>query len=63
MGAIVEAVAGVLVRSGTATAQGARAAVEQALHDPALKDGARRAAASLGALDAHQEFARLVESA
>ena len=62
LGAIVEAGAGVLIRSGVATPQEVRAAVERALHDPALEAGARRAAAALGALDAPSEFARIVKS-
>lgn len=60
MTAIEEAGAGVLVRSGSATARGVRAAVERAL---GLREGARAAARKLRALHAPDEFLRLVEEA
>ena len=60
MEAMVAAGAGVLVRSGTATAQEVRAAVQRALQ---LKEGARRAAGLMAALDAAHEFGAAVRSA
>lgn len=60
MGAIVEAGAGVLVRSGTATAKEIRAAVEEALQ---LKAAAQRAAAMMSALDAPREFRAVITAA
>jgi UDP:flavonoid glycosyltransferase YjiC (YdhE family) len=60
MTAIAEAGAGLLVRSGTATTGSVRAAVDRALHDEALRDGARRAAEGMRVLDAPSEFRRLL---
>lgn len=63
MSAIEAAGAGVLVRSGTATPQKVRAAVELALRDPALKAAAQKAASLMSALDAAHEFRAIVTAA
>lgn len=62
MTAIEAAGAGVLVRSGTATAAAVRAAVERALQDPALRAGAAQAAASMRHLNSSSVFHRVVAS-
>ena len=60
MDAIEHAGAGILLRSGTVREGLLRAAVLRALHDPDLRAGARRMAASMRALDAAMEFGRAV---
>lgn len=62
MEAIERSGAGLLVRSGTATVPLLRDAIQRGLRDPALREGAGRAAAAMGALDSAAEFQRVLAS-
>jgi UDP:flavonoid glycosyltransferase YjiC (YdhE family) len=60
MSAIERAGAGILVRSGTATATAIGQAVSRALRDPALRSAAAKVAGWMQELDARIEFRRAV---